>query len=464
VKKIDRLLERLFKFFASLKLAVIIISSLAIISAVGTIVEARYDALYAQKIIYHSPVMYLIMALLVVNLFNVMIDRLPWKKHHLGFILAHIGIIVLIAGSVVTRVFGIDGSISFDIGQSNRYALIPAETEFSIYATFGSGGYNLMHQTRRDFLLEDPKENPIEFGLGSKTVKVKDYYHFAQRKESIEPSDKKTDGPAIRFQLQNDNVNVTEWLLRDRKNPFDAVEFGPARVLLTEMKPFYHGKNELVLRPLEDGRSLEYTVFTVSKGGITKQGKVQAGDVVDLGWMGLQFRLLRYLPEAKRQVEYIKVERPSDLTSPALSFEFDGQDYWLGLNSSIRLFDKDQMFLVTYGNRRVDVGFDIKLERFSVGRYQGTMRAASYASDVSIPGVGEFHISMNNPLKHKGFTFYQASFQENEAGEPTASILSVNKDPGRWIKYLGSFLIVLGSIVMFYFKRRAQKAAKLQEA
>jgi cytochrome c biogenesis protein ResB len=59
---------------------------------------------------------------------------------------------------------------------------------------------------------------------------------------------------------------------------------------------------------------------------------------------------------------------------------------------------------------------------------------------------------MNEPLKHNGFTFYQASFQENQTGEATTSILSVNKDPGRWIKYLGSFLIVLGTIVMFYFK------------
>ena len=64
---------------------------------------------------------------------------------------------------------------------------------------------------------------------------------------------------------------------------------------------------------------------------------------------------------------------------------------------------------------------------------------------------------MNQPLKYNGYTFYQASFQENEKGEATASILSVNRDPGRWVKYLGSFLIVLGTIIMFYFKRRQRK-------
>ena len=68
---------------------------------------------------------------------------------------------------------------------------------------------------------------------------------------------------------------------------------------------------------------------------------------------------------------------------------------------------------------------------------------------------------MNEPLKHEGFTFYQASFERDESGKPVTSILSVNHDPGRWVKYLGSFLIVLGSVVLFYF-RRVQWLKKLK--
>jgi hypothetical protein len=64
-------------------------------------------------------------------------------------------------------------------------------------------------------------------------------------------------------------------------------------------------------------------------------------------------------------------------------------------------------------------------------------------------------------LKHNGFTFYQASFTSDEqTGEPNASILSVNWDPGRWVKYLGSLLIVLGSIHMFYFRKRQMQRAR----
>jgi cytochrome c biogenesis protein ResB len=95
----------------------------------------------------------------------------------------------------------------------------------------------------------------------------------------------------------------------------------------------------------------------------------------------------------------------------------------------------------------------MKLKNFSVGRYPGTMMAMSYESVVDVAGQ-EHVISMNEPLKHAGFTFYQASFQEDESGKPFLSVLSVNYDPGRWIKYLGSIILVLGIILLFYEKNK----------
>jgi cytochrome c biogenesis protein ResB len=55
---------------------------------------------------------------------------------------------------------------------------------------------------------------------------------------------------------------------------------------------------------------------------------------------------------------------------------------------------------------------------------------------------------MNNPLKTHGYTFYQSSYFLDQAGE-YHSVLSVNRDPGRFVKYQGSLLLVLGLIVHF---------------
>jgi cytochrome c biogenesis protein ResB len=74
---------------------------------------------------------------------------------------------------------------------------------------------------------------------------------------------------------------------------------------------------------------------------------------------------------------------------------------------------------------------------------------------VTLPDATDYLISMNDPLKHASFTFYQASFESDPSGRPTASVLSVNRDPGRALKYFGSLLLVLGAMHLFYMKRRA---------
>jgi hypothetical protein len=113
---------------------------------------------------------------------------------------------------------------------------------------------------------------------------------------------------------------------------------------------------------------------------------------------------------------------------------------------------------VSFGNVRIDINFDLKLKEFEVGRYEGTNRAASYQSLVETPEGQEVLISMNEPLKYKGLTFYQASFTENPDGSPNASILSVNYDPGRFLKYLGSLIMSIGIVWMFYNKRKTARA------
>lgn len=447
--------ERTFRFLASLKLAVIVILSLAAMSAIGTFVEAKYDAQYAQKMVYHSPYMYFILALLCINLFNVMIDRLPWKKRHTGFILAHIGIIVLVVGSLVTKLYGIDGSLPIDIGKSNRYVVLP-ETQFSVYASFGTGDYRLVARSDQDFLLHPPEKFPVNLSVGAENLKVLDYIHYALRSESISPSQDPKAGPAVRLNLQNANVNMTEWLLKEELEAEDVLELGPAKIYLSSQTPEYKGENAVhLIYGSEPEKTLRYYVFTKSRGGLTKKGEVGAGDSIALGWMGLEMRVLSYVPSAEKKVQYRDNKTPNAKTTAAVKFLFRGKEHWLPQNGSLRVFNEDSMYLMNFGNRRLDLGFDIHLKNFTVGRYQGTMRAASYASDVEIPGVLSYHISMNEPLKFNGFTFYQASFQEEEPGKPTTSILSVNKDPGRWIKYLGSFLIVLGTVILFYFKRKS---------
>ncbi|RYZ69389.1 MAG: cytochrome c biogenesis protein, partial [Proteobacteria bacterium] len=116
------MMKKVLKFLASLKLAVVIILALAALTAVGTIVEAKFnDATVARKLVYDTVWMYTVMGALATSLIAVMVDRWPWKARHSSFVFAHIGIIFLLIGSVMTMKYGIDGSMRVPMGQSNQY-------------------------------------------------------------------------------------------------------------------------------------------------------------------------------------------------------------------------------------------------------------------------------------------------------------------------------------------------------
>ena len=88
------------------------------------------------------------------------------------------------------------------------------------------------------------------------------------------------------------------------------------------------------------------------------------------------------------------------------------------------------------------------------------MQAASYESFVKVydaQGIQNEHVYMNNPLKKGKFTFYQSSYFSLNNKKEYASVLSVNYDPGRWLKYLGSLFLVLGSILHYLKRKKVSK-------
>ena len=447
------LAEKLFKFLCSLKLAVIIIVSLGVISAWGTIVESKYDMVTAQKLVYHSPYMYFVMIMLCVNLIAVAVDRLPWKKRHAGFVIVHAGIVILILGAYITRKVGVDGSLSFDIGQTSRNVMVN-ETDLIVYKLQDMETSEKIFSQDVDFLVNNPKKNPIKILVGEQKdqLEVVDFMPYAKKDFSIIESDKVTDGPSLRFQLQNPMVNVIEWIVQNGSQPA-KLDLGPAVVVLA--KDNYQtlgGKNEIALYPTENKGTLRYQIFN-KEGQVTKSGMVPVGGVVETGWMGLNLRVIQFYKKGRVEYKYTKLDRPNPTSTSAAKIKFNGEEYWLGSNTALQLFSSDTVYFVTYGNKRIDLGFNMTLDRFEMEKYEGTTMAKEYRSVVEVSGIGQRIISMNEPLKHNGYTFYQSSFQENRMGEPTASILTVNYDPGRWIKYFGSLCIVIGSIMLFYFKK-----------
>lgn len=107
--------------------------------------------------------------------------------------------------------------------------------------------------------------------------------------------------------------------------------------------------------------------------------------------------------------------------------------------------------------------FDIKLRDFRIEFYPGTLQAESYTSDIEIIDDGSIipaTISMNKPVTHKGYKFYQSAYQTDTDGKYT-SIIAVVKNQGNIFPYIAGLITAFGLLlhVVFLFKGRVSQSA-----
>jgi hypothetical protein len=111
-----RLLDLIFEFCASLKLAVLVILSLAAFLSVATFYEARYGIPAVQTLVYGSNLFLALMAMLAINVMAAAVIRFPWKRKQTGFVITHLGILTLLAGCLISYRFSVDGRVAMRPG------------------------------------------------------------------------------------------------------------------------------------------------------------------------------------------------------------------------------------------------------------------------------------------------------------------------------------------------------------
>lgn len=575
-----RFAVQIFRFFASLPLAIFLLLALALVFAAGTFIESSYGTDAAALLVYRSPWMVLLLILLVLNLAAAALDRLPWKKKHVGFVTTHAGIILILAGSLLTRAYGREGQMALAEGEAtNRIILNEPLLQISSLDKGGVSFFSVPRQAfpwqGRDALMADGV-HPPDFPR----VTLLRYFPRASRKEEIRESQ---DGPAaLQVTLESSFMNVTHWLVlgdaekerillgpaelqftRDALNPpkkgesrgildfqFEnkkieipipedtakniplegtpyrvtvlrilkeaVVEQGklrdqsgawnnPAVELLLEgegirerhtvfsnvpdfptmhgMKPSAAGvriyyrrsgeaggpKNELRFVWREDGLPR----YQIRKGETVTEGILQLGERYTTGWMDFEFRVEKYYSHAEIDTLYA-AEPVSSLSEEHLSaaeveLEWKGErkSAWLGQGDRRTLAWKGDSFQLVYGLRTLPVGFGIKLRDFRMTHDPGTIRPASFESDVTLMDNStglrrDTTIWMNQPLKYRGFKVFQSGYQQ-PAGAPEVSIFAVAKDPGIPVKYTGALVLIAGILLMFYstkFSSRNKEEAR----
>lgn len=221
--------------------------------------------------------------------------------------------------------------------------------------------------------------------------------------------------------------------------------------------------NEVQFRPLGDDR---VEVELRKNGEVVLKKEASAGDVIETPWMGMKLTLKSVVQNAVEDVAVLPTEPAmrQDLPPSAVLVQlekgFPQLPFYLveGEVRDIRIRDRE--FQIYFGRKVIDLPFRLRLDRFTKVDYPGTQTAMSYESDVEVNQDGRLtKISMNEPLSRDGFTLYQASFQMGQ-GQQTASILSVNRDPGRVLKYLGSLIAAIGIVTYTLMRSRLARDKK----
>lgn len=195
-----------------------------------------------------------------------------------------------------------------------------------------------------------------------------------------------------------------------------------------------------------------------------------------LPWMQFGLRLLEYKPGMTPYHIPVYTKPVQDKGQviegdiQAVKIEIMNKEYWVRSDAPLALSNGKSQIQFNIGPKEIHLPFQMTLKNFKMQKNPGTNTPASYESFVSLLDsraknyeAQDAHVYMNNPLKYDEFTFYQSSYfpvGQNIFG----SVFSANYDPGRPLKYLGSLLLVLGSIWHYILRRRKRKLTKESHA
>ena len=117
-ERITKVFDAIYRFLASLKLAVISLSTLAGVLAYATFFESWHGGSAAREWIYRSPGFAILLAFLGANILCAALIRYPWKRRQIGFLVTHVGLLTVLAGSWISLQSADEGQVGMLEGQT----------------------------------------------------------------------------------------------------------------------------------------------------------------------------------------------------------------------------------------------------------------------------------------------------------------------------------------------------------
>lgn len=445
-------MDKLYKIITSTRTTAVLFLLFIIAMAAGTFIENDYGTPAAKAVIYEAWWFELIMLLLIINFVNnIFVYRLT-RREKLPLLIFHLSFILIFIGGAITRYISYEGVMRIREGsQSNEIITDKTYFKFQVFnqddpRTYKDIACNLSPLSKNF-------ETKYDYNGKIIRVKVLDFIPKAQDSLLEDPKGKHiltfvTTGEQGRktFLIEDGEeknikgVNVSF----NKENP-EGIEFR-----------FKNG--QFFIKTPVDG---SYMVMATQTSGMVSKDSLQAVSIRSLyNFQGFQFVIPQF-PAKGKIIHFEGDKKKNEADNDMLIVEtqigntrdtlkFYGGKGITGLQK--KHTQAGITFGLGYGSKIKYAPFTIALRDFQIERYPGTDNPSSFASEVTVVDGKEsfdYRIYMNHILDYRGFRFFQASYDADEAG----TVLSVNHDFwGTTITYIGYAFLFLGMFLTLFWK------------
>ncbi|QGK73933.1 cytochrome c biogenesis protein CcsA [Flavobacterium sp. SLB02] len=449
--------KKIFSFLFSTRLMSVLFLTFALAMGIGTFIESKYNTDTARILIYNTWWFEAIMVFFLINFFGNIKRYQLHKKEKWATLILHIAFIFILIGAFITRYISYEGMMPIREGAAENQIY----SDKTFLTVFADGEYK-GEMKRRVFdkaLLFSPVTNN-DFTLSGKfdetPFEVTYVKYIMGAKETIKPSANGTlylklveagaGGREEHFLKEGEVQNIHNVLFALNKPTEGAININTQGEKYTIQTPF-------------EGEFMR--MADKLKGAVTKDN-VQPLMMRSLYSIG-DIRIVFPDPAIRGVVDY---ESDNDFKAKShhdalvVKVKADGKEKEVRLLGSKGSIGEPQTvkigkieYSLFYGSKAYVLPFKIKLNDFIATKYPGTEKSYSaFESKVTVQDSTETfdaRIFMNNVLDHKGYRFFQSSFDPDEKG----TVLSVNHDFwGTSITYFGYFMLYFGLMAIMFTK------------
>ena len=453
------IIDTIYKILISFKTTLILFFIFAAASGVATFIENDFSTQTAQAEVYYTRWFEIVMVLLILNLIGNIIRFKMYRKEKIMIFLFHASFVAILIGAGITRYIGYEGVMPIKEGQSSSWMI---STDGHLIGEVKDNKNDQVHFLEKKLVMSQVSDKYFkeEFFIRDIPVKVEYSAYHAKADHNITPNANGEGAATIELAVAIDGQPFNLILQEGEVADFDGtvISFNPN---IKGLVNFYSDEDVLFFESSQPISTLKMSDQSTGELSAVERHRFERRQLHKIG----SFNAVLKTYESKATVDLSESPIKKSPNKDALVVKttvFDKTQTTIlfgtrGIYPAYKsIFTLGELtFTLSYGSKIIELPFRIHLNDFILDRYPGSNSPSSYKSEVVLVdqemGIEEERsIFMNNILEHRGYRFYQSSYEPDESG----TVLSVNHDlPGTIVTYIGYIMLTIGMILAIFSRK-----------